>query len=172
MQGKPSFGISESDSIRFAYPDEPEWSEVMRETLIDLARNCGDELSCAEAALMELYRRKDPVSVEICEAILSPDFEGADKWFKASAMSKLYGRSLMTALKFSREVLPSCELPVLLEIIDGLNFSRPRAIQDKEVAAVAALALARLEAEKLNEEPMGSQAEVVGLFIERFGKVQ
>lgn len=79
--------LSEKDEIQFIYPDEPDWSKIKEDVLIELVKDYSSEQNCATLALGELSLRDHPRVKEIACWVLSE--ENTDKWLKKSAMEKL-----------------------------------------------------------------------------------
>jgi len=73
--------------IQFAYPDEPDWSTVSDDTLVELVEDFNSEPSCATTAIGLLATRKHVRAAELAHWLVShPD---ADQWLKAAASEAL-----------------------------------------------------------------------------------
>jgi hypothetical protein len=85
MQQSPRFSASEW--IQVAYPDEPDWSTVPDQVLIELVRSHSSEQSCATIAIDQLDQRGHAQAKELARWLLEePE---ADQWLKQSAIEVL-----------------------------------------------------------------------------------
>ena len=66
-----------------AYPQEPDWTTLADDTLIELVEDFNSEPSCATIAIGMLAARRHARSVELARWLMShPD---ADQWLRAAA---------------------------------------------------------------------------------------
>ena len=73
--------------IQFAYPQEPDWSRVSDDTLVELVEDFCSEPSCATIAIGLLATRRHARAAELGRWLVShPD---ADQWLKAAASEAL-----------------------------------------------------------------------------------
>jgi hypothetical protein len=81
------FDGSPAEFIQFSYPDEPNWSEVPDDVLVELVKTYFQEPSCAGLALGQLRTRRNTETINLAEWLLRQD--DADQWLKASAADVL-----------------------------------------------------------------------------------
>jgi hypothetical protein len=79
--------MSYATEIQLIYPQEPDWTDVPDEVLIELVQTYYQEPSCATIALGLLGRRGNSETRSLAHWLLTE--ENADQWLKAAATDTL-----------------------------------------------------------------------------------
>lgn len=79
--------MSYATEIQLIYPQEPDWTEVPDEVLIDLVQTYYQEPSCATIAIGLLSTRGNSEALSLAHWLLTE--ENADQWLKAVATDTL-----------------------------------------------------------------------------------